>query len=267
LSQESSPLKTIGYRLVDTHVHLDELEDPESAVEEARQVGLAALIAVGTGYESNHRVLELADKHRGLVYPALGIHPWEIARERADLDRCLRFIEDNLHLAVAVGEVGLDYDKRVRRLADKEVQQGVLRDVMGIARGHGLPVSVHSRYAWKDTLSLLSEAGIARAVFHWFTGFSSTLRELLERGYFISATPAAEYHEEHRRAVKEAPLSRILLETDCPVTYGREVRYDSRPRHILKSMEAVVEVKGVEREMVAAETTSNAVELFGLPPS
>ncbi|MEW6033543.1 MAG: TatD family hydrolase [Chloroflexota bacterium] len=252
------------YRLVDTHAHLDQLEDVEGALGEARRLGLVAVVAVGTGYESNYRVLELAHKYPGTVYPALGLHPWEISRELPTLQESLGFIEDHLGLAVAVGEVGLDYDKRVRTLAGKDVQQAVLRDLLALAKRHEKPVSFHSRYAWKDSLALVQHSGVTRVVFHWFTGFSSVLAELVAEGYFISATPAAEYHQEHRRAVKEAPLSRLLLETDCPVDYGREVRYTSRVRDIVRSLGAVSEIKGLDMSVVAAETTRNALEFFGI---
>ena len=103
-----------------------------------------------------------------------------------------------------------------------------------------------------------------KAVFHWFTGFSSVLRGIIDGGYFVSATPAAEYHEEHRRAIREAPLQRLLLETDCPVTYGREARYESQPADILRGLEAVSQLKGIAEAKIAEQTTRNAINFFSL---
>jgi TatD DNase family protein len=174
----------------------------------------------------------------------------------------LRFIEQNINSAVAVGEIGLDYDKRVLRVASKELQQEVLGRLLNIARKYAKPAIIHSRYAWKDALSLVQDVGIEKAVFHWFTGFSSVLKDIIDGGYFVSATPAAEYHEEHRRAVKEAPLQKLLLETDCPVTYGREARYESRPTDVLRGLKAVSQLKGVDEATVAEQTTRNAIEFF-----
>ena len=107
-------------------------------------------------------------------------------------------------------------------------------------------------------------AGVEKAVFHWFTGFSSVLRDILDAGYFISATPAAEYHEEHRRAIKETPMERLLLETDCPVAYGREARYHSQPADILRSLRAAAALKGMDEPALAKQTTYNARQLFGI---
>jgi TatD DNase family protein len=152
----------------------------------------------------------------------------------------------------------------VLKVASKELQKEVLVRLLDIARKYAKPAIIHSRYAWKDALQVIQDTGIGKAVFHWFTGFSSVLRGIIDGGYFVSATPAAEYHEEHRRAVKEAPLHRLLLETDCPVTYGRETRYESRPADVLRDMEAVSQLKGIEEATIAEQTTSNAINFFSL---
>lgn len=101
-------------------------------------------------------------------------------------------------------------------------------------------------------------------MFHWFTGFSGVLKGIIAAGFSVSATPAAEYHEEHRRAVKEAPLRGLLLETDCPATYGRQVRYNAVPADILRSLEAVSRIRGGAEAEIAEQTTRNAVDFFSL---
>jgi TatD DNase family protein len=251
------------YKLIDTHAHLDELQDLGSTLEGAREAGVVAIVAVGSNQQSNVETLRISQQHRHFVYPALGLHPWELANlGPLQIDDNLRFIEQNINSAVAVGEIGLDYDKRVLRVASKELQQEVLGRLLNIARKYAKPAIIHSRYAWKDALSLVQDVGIEKAVFHWFTGFSSVLKDIIDGGYFVSATPAAEYHEEHRRAVKEAPLQKLLLETDCPVTYGREARYESRPIDVLRGLKAVSQLKGVDEATVAEQTTRNAIEFF-----
>ena len=251
------------HRLIDTHAHLDELQNLDSMLEAARTAGVIAIVAVGSNHQSNIETLEISQRHRDLVYPALGLHPWKLANlGPSEIDDNLRFVEQNIASAVAVGEIGLDYDKRVLKVASKWLQQEVLGRLLDIAREHAKPAIIHSRYAWKDALSLLQNAGIDRAVFHWFTGFSSVLRDIIDGGYFVSATPASEYHEEHRRAVREAPLRRLLMETDCPVTYGREERYESQPVDVLRGLKAVSQLKGVDEATIAEQTTRNAVEFF-----
>jgi len=253
------------YRLVDSHVHLDEIEDVERAIYEAKQVGVVALVAVGQDYESNLKVLELSEKHKAFVYPALGLHPWSLGdMSAAEIDLNLRLIEENVERTVAIGEIGLDYHKRVKVAVGKERQKEVFKAMLELARRDDKPVSVHSRYAWKDCFDLVKESKVRKAVFHWYTGFLGVLREIIAEGYFISATPAGEYHDEHKRAIKETPLENLLLETDSPVTYGRETRYESHPSDIVRALGAVAQLKGLEKEIVAEQTTENAVRLFPL---
>lgn len=254
-------------KVVDTHAHLDELENLESTLSKAKEAGVVAIIAVGSNHQSNQKVTEICLKYPSFIYPALGLHPWELGNlESHQIDYTLNFIEERAPDIVALGEVGLDYDKRVVKASPKELQKEVLKRLLALAKEHGKPVSIHSRYAWKDCFDLVKGAGIERAVFHWFTGFSSVLRDILDAGYFISATPAAEYHEEHRRAIKETPLEKLLLETDCPVVYGRQIRYRSEPADILRSLRAAAALKGIDEVAIAEQTTYNATQLLGLAP-
>lgn len=252
------------YRLIDTHAHLDEMEGIEQVLVEAGKAGLVAIVAVGSNLESNKKVLELTTIHEKFVYPALGWHPWFI--REAEIDANLDFIEFNIDRAVAIGEVGLDYHKRVRAAADKGLQKQVLGEILKIAKAHDKPALVHSRYAWRDALDAVLDARLEKAVFHWYTGTSSVLRDIVARGYYLSVTPAVEYHEEHRRAVKEVPLERMLLETDAPVVYGRggENEFTSSPVDVLRSLKGAASIKAVSEAKIAEVTTQNAARLFGI---
>jgi TatD DNase family protein len=252
------------YRLIDTHVHLDEIENLDQAIEEAKSANIIAIIGVGSDYESNEKILHFARVYKGFVYPALGLHPWNL--KDSEIDRSLQFIEAHIDEAVAIGEIGLDYDKRVRAIAEKDLQKHVLEQVLQIAKTYKKPAVIHSRYAWRDALHLVEAVQLGKVVFHWYTGTSSVLRDIVTQGYFVSATPAVEYHEEHRRAVKQIPLERLLLETDSPVVYrrGSEFEYESKPADILRALRGVAELKGVGEAQIAEVTTDNALKFFGL---
>jgi len=252
------------YRLIDTHVHLDEIEDLGDVLTKARAAGLVAIVAVGSDLESNRKVMKLSSFYEGFVYPALGWHPWFI--KESEISANLDFIETNVDKAVAIGEVGLDYHKRVRAAADKDLQKRVLAEILAIAKTHDKPALIHSRYAWRDAFDAVVEARLEKAVFHWYTGTSSVLRDIVAGGYYISVTPAVEYHEEHRRAVREAPLERMLLETDCPVMYqrGSENEFTSSPADVIRSLRGAAALKGMSEEEIAEATTKNAIGLFGI---
>lgn len=250
--------------LFDTHAHLDQLQDLDDVLEQARTVGVVGIIAVGTDIVSNEKTLRIACDQPGFVYPAIGVHPCHLAGcDAAAIDRELRYVSDGIDGASAVGEIGLDYDKRTLASVSRETQQRVFAELLALAASAHLPVLVHSRYAWTDALRLVCESGVSSAVFHWFTGFSGVLRGIMDAGFYVSTTPAAEYHEEHRRAVWAVPLAHLLLETDTPVWYGREQRYESRPADVVRSLKAVAELRGESEEMLAVSTTRAARRLLG----
>jgi len=250
--------------LIDTHAHLEEIEDLDKAITEARAVNVIAIVAVGSDFESNQQVMALANTYAGYVYPALGLHPQNL--EGADIKRNLQFIEAHIQEAVGIGEIGLDYHKKVRERASKDLQLSIFKELLRLARNYEKPAIIHSRYAWRDAFNTVVEAQVDKAVFHWYTGTSSVLRDIISYEYYLSATPAIEYHEEHRRAVRETPLARLLLETDSPVVYrrGTEYEYESRPAHTLRVLKAVAELRRLDEAQIASITTDNAITLFSL---
>jgi TatD DNase family protein len=130
-------------KIIDTHAHLDEIENLEQAIAKAKEAGLAAIIAVGQGLASNQKTLEIGAAYPGFVYPALGWHPWYI--KETEIDANLEFIKANIDKAVGIGEVGLDYHKRVRAAADKDLQQKVLRELLRIAKDYDKPALIRFR--------------------------------------------------------------------------------------------------------------------------
>lgn len=249
-------------QLIDSHAHLEELEDLDSAMERARLSGVIAIVAVGSDYQSNNQVLEIAQRYENFVYPALGYHPWNLEQATSSLNRNLQFMEDNMKNIVALGEVGLDYHKELIKKSSKDLQKEVLRGVLALAKKYNKLVIIHCRYAWRDSFTLVKEAQVKKAAFHWYTGPLNVLKDILSQGYFISATLAVEYHEEHRRAIKETPLEKLLLETDAPVTYRG---HQAEPADVVQVLLAVAELKGLLPNIIARKTTENAIKLYGIP--
>lgn len=241
-------------RLIDTHAHLDELLDLNSVVGRAKESGVVAIIAVGTGHASNEKTLRLSRSYKGYIFPALGIHPWEV---ESDVEAEIDLIEKELDGCVAVGEVGLDYWIK----KDKEAQRSMFKRLLRMAVERDKPVSIHTRGAWEDAYRLVKESGIKEAVFHWYSGPLEVLHSILDDGYFVSATPAAEYSKAHREAIESTPLDSLLLETDSPVKY-RGV--EAEPATVLKTLKFVATLKDMPEKTVSEKTTENAVELFRL---
>lgn len=254
----------VSKQLIDTHAHLEDVEDLDEALRKAGEAGVAAVVTMGSDYESNLWALTESVKHQReqlRIHPAIGVHPWRLDAEGIEVD--VSFVEENISEAVAIGEIGLDYWYREARKNEekKELQKELFRRLLGTAKKHSKPVSIHSRGAWADCVDIAAEMEVEKAVFHWFTGPPDALKKLLDHGYYVSATPAAAYSKYLKATVADTPLERLLLETDSPVAYRGET---SEPAHLHKALSAVAELKGLKEETVAEKTTENARLVFGI---
>jgi len=241
--------------IIDTHAHLDELPDPETAIREAQEGGVLGIVAVGQDVSSNQKILEIASQHPGFVFPAIGYHPWRLDPDNDE--EALAYIDTNLKHCVALGEVGLDYKAKTK----KKIQKAIFQQLLAIAKRHEKPVIVHCRYVHETAYRMVKEAGLEKAIFHWYSGPLDLIPLIAADGYYMSATPALLYNPYHARAISAVPLSNLLLETDTPVQY-RELA--ARPVHVQVTLQEVARVKCMAAEEIAAQTTRNAKACFGL---
>jgi TatD DNase family protein len=248
--------------LIDSHAHIDEIENVKEAVDAAKRNNIASIVAVGTSLTSNRKVIALAREYENFIYPALGLFPWNIGDD--DFQNNMSFIRDNIRNAIGIGEIGLDYSKNVKERASKEVQKSVFKELLELAVVYHKPAIIHSRYSWQDCFDIAQETQVEKAIFHWYTGPLNILEKILGSGYYISASPAIEYHEEHRKAIQATPLDKLLLETDSPVTYyrGTELEYESRPADLIRTLHGVTGLKNLDSDTVAKVTTSNTRSIF-----
>jgi len=162
--------------MIDTHAHLNEIEDIHRAILRAKDVGIQGIVAVGMDLFSNRTTLDLARQFPGMVHPAIGYHPWSISQET--IEENIDFIEKNLASCLALGEVGIDYKTKIK----KPIQWEVFSRVLSIAARNNRPVIVHSRFSHQRSHQMVKDAGIEKGVFHWYSG----PLEILENGAYIS---------------------------------------------------------------------------------
>ena len=241
--------------MIDTHAHLNEIEDIHWAILKARDVGIKGIVAVGMDLLSNQETLDLARKFPEMVHPAIGYHPWSLSQKT--MEENLRFIDKNLAKCIALGEVGIDYKTRVK----KPLQWEIFSKLLSIALHHKRPVIVHSRFSHQRSHRMVKDAGIKKAVFHWYSGPLETLEKIIDDGFYVSATPALAYSLPHQEAMKTAPLERILVETDCPVEYQGKI---SQPADLVITLKELSRVKTIPLEDVRLITSNNAKLFFGI---
>lgn len=241
--------------MIDTHAHLNEIEDIHRAILKARDIGIKGIVAVGMDLLSNQETLDLARKFPEIVHPAIGYHPWSISQET--MEENLRFIDKNLAQCIALGEVGIDYKTRVK----KPLQWEIFSKLLSIALHHNRPVIVHSRFSHQRSHRMVKDSGIKKAVFHWYSGPLEILEKIIDDGFYVSATPALTYSPPHQAAMKTAPMERILVETDCPVEYQGRV---SQPADLVITLKELSRVKTMPFEDVRLITSNNAKAFFGI---
>ncbi|MCM8798952.1 MAG: TatD family hydrolase [Candidatus Omnitrophica bacterium] len=242
-------------KVVDSHAHLDELKDLTDVLIKAKESGVIGIVAVGTGIESNKKMIQIAKENPKFVYPAIGYHPWEIKEE--EIETNLSWIKENIHDAIALGEIGLDYKIKLK----KEIQIYVFERLLEVACEFDKPVILHCRFSHQKVFEIVKMKGINRVLFHWYSGPLNLLDQIIEAGYFISATPALAYSLPHQEAIKRTPIEKILLETDSPVSYqGKE----ASPKDVLITLSYVSRLKGLDIFSVSKRTTANASQFFNI---
>lgn len=252
--------------MIDTHAHLDHLDDVDGALKRAHEAGVKGVVAVGVDLAANRKNLEI--KHRTRqpkIYVALGIHPANI--DPVEVDETLTFIRANIKEAVAVGETGLDYwYKWVRKDdAKKQEQRDVFQKQLELAKEFDLPVVMHSRGAWKDCLAMVRSAGITKGLFHWYSGPVDILKDILDAGYYVSTSPSVAYSPQSREAMAHAPIERTLIETDSPVNYtDGEESYRAEPKDVFRTLKAYSALKNIPQEQAAKILAKNAETFFNL---
>lgn len=241
--------------LIDGHVHLSEIEPSERAVENAVKAGVKRMVAVAMNLDSCRKTLALANRFPDNVLPAIGYHPWSIKAE--DVEDTILFITKNIHHCVALGEVGLDYKVKVK----KKLQKAVFSKLLNLAVKSNKPVIIHSRFSHQRTYEMALEAGVEKAVFHWYSGPADILDKIIASGFFVSATPALAYSPHHQAAMERAPMERILIETDAPVQYGDRF---SEPADLHETLFHLSMIKKIPEDELAGIVTKNAERFFGL---
>jgi TatD DNase family protein len=257
--------------LIDTHCHLTFeplVEEVAEVVARSRAAGVMGWITVGTSVEDSRRAIELAGQYENM-YAAIGIHPHEAKdADAGTLEELKRLARSEK--VVAVGETGLDFHYNFSKQPE---QKRVFIAHLEIARELELPVIIHSRNAFDETLEILdrSGGGLKGVVFHCFSGSADQARQLLDRGYYLSFTGVITFKnaETARAAAKVVPLDRLMVETDCPYMSPEPVRSQkpNEPALMVYTARFLAQLKGMNLEHFARATTRTAVEFFRLPGS
>jgi len=248
---------------IDTHAHLDFSEfdnDREEVIERARLAGVCYIINIGINKESSQKSLQLAKKY-DFIFATTSLHPLDVGEEDFDEKFFSELAKDPL--IVAIGETGLDYYHN----SNKEKQKEVFKKLIRIAYQLNKPLILHCREAEKDLLEILSQEKLPekRGVIHCFGKDISLAKKFLDMGFLISYTGNITYNPSRAISLKDVPLEKIMIETDCPFLSPLPVRGQrNEPAFLLYIAQKIAEIKRIPLEEVAKVTTENALKLFNL---
>ncbi|HVK04993.1 MAG TPA: TatD family hydrolase [Armatimonadaceae bacterium] len=253
--------------LIDTHVHfnhesLGAADALPGVLARAEAAGVSRFVVVGFDAASSERAVELARQDER-IYATVGVHPHDAAHYDPATESRLRAWCDDPRV-VAIGEIGLDF---YRDLSPRDAQFRAFRGQLEIARQVGLPVVIHCRDAYPETMDLLeAEAGDLSIVLHCFAGEMEHARRAWARGWYLGVDGPITYRKNDalRAVFREAPAGSILLETDAPYLSPEPMRgkFPNEPSRLEYVARAVAAQRGEAYEVLVRQTTENAYRAF-----
>lgn len=248
---------------IDSHCHLDFKQfnkDRNEVIERARRSGVVQMINSGVDFSTNLRTLELAESF-DFIYPTLGLSPNSLdSLTDGDLNRLLEQIRENQKKAVGIGEAGLDF-YRCKDTAARERQFRVFGQVIELAKSAGLPLVIHSRDAEQKALELVKD--LEKVVFHCYSGSLGTMKEAVDRGFYISLATNLCRSSLHQILARNVSLDHLLIETDSPFLSPRSGR--NEPAYVTDSINLIAKIRGLPPSDIARITGDNARRIYGLP--
>lgn len=252
--------------MIDSHCHLDLKEFDgrrDEIIKNALDAGVHTMVNIGADLQTSINSVKLADQH-DYIYATVGMHPHDAKKYDKDIEYQLTDLMNN-NKVVAVGEIGLDY---YRDLSPRDVQKKVFRRQLEIAIERNLPVVIHTRESFRDTIDIIREYSdqLAGGIFHCFPGTTRDALEVIDLGFYISVGGVITFPKAKMAAVAaEAPLDKILLETDCPYLTPVPFRgKTNQPAYVKYVRDKMAELRGISAAEVEKITDRNTQKVYRL---
>jgi TatD DNase family protein len=268
-----------------THLHFAAYDgEHDAAVERARDAEVGVNI-VGTQFDTSRAAVELARAHEW-AWATIGLHPIHTTKSHHDVQElgegnkeftsrgevfdAAAYLELGRDpKVIAIGECGLDYYRNDP--ATKAVQTEAFIRQIEVANALGKPLMLHVRAskgtqgAYHDALELVQAHAKVPGDVHFFAGDWSTARRWLDSGFMLSFTGVVTFTHDYDEVVRNAPLDRILSETDAPYVTPAPYRGKrNESAYVPEIVRAIAGIRGIPEEDARAAILSNTKQLFGL---
>jgi len=234
--------------LADAHCHLDLLSAAQ--IGEAINANVKTLITNGVDIKSDMAALKMADGRN--IFAMLGIDPEHaVLVQPEELETAVGLIKGSFGPGiVGIGEIGLD-----GKIPNMDWQKTVFRRLLDLALELKVPVSIHSRDALDEVLSILEEKAVKKAHIHFFEGSTEQAKRVERMGYMISIPPLESGRR--RKVIKEVSIDNIMVESDAPAAV-------KSPLDVRKAVEMIAEEKRITFEQAAQAVVANTKRFFGI---
>lgn len=254
--------------IIDTHAHYDSEAfdaDRDALLSSMQEQGVGRIVNACASVDGLQDTIDLMERYP-FVYGAVGVHPDDAEQIGEEVLQKIRRLSRH-EKTVAIGEIGLDYYWH-KEPENHLLQQKMFRAQMDIAREEQLPFMVHSRDAAEDTLNIVREYvqnGMYGGILHCFSYGKEIAREYLNMGIYLGIGGVVTFKnaKKLKEVVAYAPLSQLLLETDCPYMAPEPYRGKRNTSANLSYVaQAIAAIKGVTADEVIAVTEENAEKLL-----
>lgn len=253
--------------MIDSHIHLHQYDQRTIGdnIQKWREEGIDHVVAVSTDLRTTYITLELKQKYGDFIFACAGFHPEQEPPQESELIELFSIIRENQDIC-AIGEVGLPYYER-KRLLEKYSEETfieILCEFLKLSSDLSLPVALHAVYGEAEkVLHLLRKYQVKKAHFHWLKAPFSTVRQIIENGYYVSVTPEVCYRLRDQKLAEQIPLNRLLLETDGPWPYkGPFENIKTTPIFIKEIGSQMAKLKRRPWSEVMKVTADNAKKLY-----
>ncbi|WP_295938415.1 TatD family hydrolase [uncultured Alistipes sp.] len=262
-------------KLIDTHSHIYESEfdtDREQVLGHAASAGVSRILLPAIDSESHNRLFDLCRQHPVVCIPMIGMHPTSVnnnPRWREELmlvEHYLTTPPEGIGRFCSIGEIGLDlyWNKGF-----EQEQTEAFRRQIDLSLEYGLPIAVHVRDAWPETVAVIREyrgRGV-KGVFHAYSSDIETYRKLKDYGDFVFGIGGVVTFKKSKLAdiVRQMDLHDIVLETDSPYLTPAPHRGErNEPAYVRYVCEKIAELKGISPGCAAEITSTNAERIFNI---
>lgn len=254
--------------ITDTHTHLYSKEfdaDRTALIEKAIKAGVSRFFMPNVDSDSIPGMFQVEKQFPEHCFPMIGLHPCSVNEK---YPQELQVVEYwlNKRTFSAVGEIGIDlyWDKTFF-----EQQQDAFRTQISWAKKFDLPYVIHSRNAFDETMAIVNEFknDNIKAIFHCFSGNVEQAEQVIAAGNFkLGIGGVVTFKNSGLDKVVEAiDLKHLVLETDAPYLAPNPYRGKrNEPDYVMFVAQKIAEIKKISLEEVAAVTTQNSIDIFGV---